>query len=101
MSDGLPVSPSPKALLPVFTVGGSGRRGAGGRLYGALDRWGGVLMSHVDFKKHWPNVALSTLSCRPVEFKQLLCPMSLSFKSPCRMSQSPKKGHVAVSILGV
>ena len=40
------------------------------------------------------NVALSIFkkaSCRPVDFK----------KVPCRMSQRPKKGCVAVSILGV
>ena len=43
---------------------------------------GGVPMSHVDYKKG---------QCRPVEFK----------KHPCRMSLRPKKGCVALSILGV
>ena len=37
----------------------------------------------------------------PVEFKKLPCPMSLSLRNLCRTSLSPKKAHVAVSILGV
>ena len=45
-----------------------------------------------DFKKS---------SCHPVDFRKLPCPVSLSFYFTCRMSPRPRKGHVAVSILGV
>ena len=49
-------------------------------------------MSHVDYKI-WQcrRVEFKRGPCRPVDFK----------KGPCRMSLRPKKGRVAVSILGV
>ena len=49
------------------------------------------------------NVALSNLKqpCRPVEFKKQSCRPVRFKKQPCRMSLRPKKGRVAVSILGV
>ena len=50
------------------------------------------------------NVALSNSRktlCRPVDFKKVSC-RPVDFKKVlCRMSLRPKKGRVAVSILGV
>ena len=53
---------------------------------------GGVPMLHVDYNK-W--------LCRPVEFKKHPCRPVEFKKLPCRMSLRPKKGRVALSILGV
>ena len=41
------------------------------------------------------------MPCHCVDFKKVPCrPIGLK-KVPCRMAPKPKKGHVAVSILGV
>ena len=61
-------------------------------------------MSHVDYKK-W-NVALLNLRKAPVTLSILRkAPVALSNlrKAPvaCQLSLRPKKGHVALSILGV
>ena len=47
------------------------------------------------------NVALSNLRKPHVEFKKTLCRHFDFKKGPCRMSLMPKKGRVALSILGV
>ena len=39
--------------------------------------------------------------CRPVDFKKVPCRLVDLEKVPCRMSLRPKKGRVAMSILGV
>ena len=62
----------------------------GSRCRMSIIRKGNVALSNL---RNIP-VALSKFkkqSCRPVEFK----------KQPCRMSLRPKKGRVALSILGV
>ena len=61
----------------------------------------GVPMSHVDYKKWCRPVEFKKLPCRPVEFKKHPCRPVEFKKLPCRMSLRPKKGHVALSILGV
>ena len=67
---------------------------------GALD--GGIPISYVDLKEWYCRpVEFKKCSCHPVDFKKCQCRMSLSFLCPCCMSLSPKKAHVAVSILGV
>ena len=68
------------------------------------DRGGGwgVPMSHVDYKKRQCRpVEFKKLPCRPVEFKKQSCHPVEFKKWPCRMSLRPKKGRVALSILGV
>ena len=55
---------------------------------------------------HFQNEGVSlewvkTQPCRPVEFKKQSCRPVEFKKQPCRMSLRPKKGRVAVSILGV
>ena len=67
--------------------------------------WGGgwgVPMSHVDCKK-WlcRPVEFKKSSCRPVDFKKSPCHPVEFKRGPCRMSLSPRKGRVALSILGV
>ena len=63
---------------------------------------GGVLMSHVDYKKRQcPPVEFKKQPCRPVEFKKQFCHPVEFKKQPCRMSLRPKKGRVALSILVV
>ena len=59
-------------------------------------------MSHVDYNK-WlcRPVEFKKLPCWPVEFKKHPCRPVEFKKLPCRMSLRPKKGRVALSILGV
>ena len=59
-------------------------------------------MSHVVYEK-WKcrPVRLKKSSCLPVEFKKSSCRPVEFKKSSCRMSLKPKKGHVAVTVLGV
>ena len=67
---------------------------------GALD--GGVLISHVEFKKaQCRPVEFKKCSCRPVEVKKCSC-RPVEFKEwSCPMSLRPNIPHVALSILGV
>ena len=69
-------------------------------------------MSHVDYKKwKYRSVDFKKVLCRPVDFKKVPCrPVDfkkvpcrpVDFKKvPCRLSLMPKKGCVAMSILGV
>ena len=65
---------------------------------------GGVPMSQVDYnKRQCRPVEFKKQPCRPVELEKQSC-LPVEFKKqPCRMSlrPRPKKGRVAVSILGV
>ena len=56
----------------------------------------------VDYKKRQcPPVEFKKQPCRPVEFKKQPCCHVKFKKQPFRMSLRPKKGRVALSILGV
>ena len=48
-----------------------------------------------------PHVVLFILPCRPFNFKKLPCRPVDFKKVPCRMTLRPKKGCVAMLILGV
>ena len=62
----------------------------------------GVPMSHVNYmKSSCRPVNFKKSSCRPVDFKKSSCRPVDFKKSSCRMSLRPKKGRVAMSILGV
>ena len=57
-------------------------------------------MSHVDDKWQCLPVNFKKVPCRPVDFKKVPCRPVDFKKVPCHMSLRPKKGRVAVSILG-
>ena len=59
-------------------------------------------MSHVDYKKgKCRPVEYKKSSCRPVDFKKVSCRPVVFNKVLCHMSLSPKKGRVAMWILGI
>ena len=61
-----------------------------------------VPMSHVDYRKWYCRpVNFRKVPCHPVDFKKTSCRRVDFKKVSCCMSLMPKKGRVAVSILGV